>query len=55
MYDHTVLNSIWRGTMGKGERERERRESPREREVGGFGLMTPGLSKDIQCHDHILF
>ena len=37
----------------RGERgiERERvRDRGKEREAGGFGLITPGLSKDIRCH-----
>ena len=49
MYDHTVLNC-----MVQSEREREgegERERGREGEVGGcICSITPGFSKDIQCH-----
>ena len=46
MYENSVQN----GMMQEREGERERRESRRERGVGGFVLMTPGLSMDIRCH-----
>ena len=38
----------------RGERDREReRDRGKEREVGGFGLMTPGLSKEFGViYDH---
>ena len=46
MYDHTVQNGM---VQEREERERVR-DRGKEREVSGFGLMTPGLSKDIRCH-----
>ena len=44
MDDHTVLNSmVKRGREGLRERGREKWV-----DLGSF--MTPGLSKDLQCH-----
>ena len=45
MYDHTVVN---RYSAPRGEGWALEREGGRE--VGGFALMTPWFSKDIQCH-----
>ena len=42
--------SKWYGAREGREEEEERGERGREGEVGRFGLMTPGLSKDIRCH-----
>ena len=50
MYNHTVQNGMvqerGQGTEGEGRE----REGGRGRWVDLVCLMTPGLSKDIQCH-----
>ena len=50
-YMTILFKMVW-CKRGEGRRGREReKERGREGEVGGIGLMTPGLSKGIRCHE----